>query len=382
VRFRLLLSVAVLLIVPPQAYGARVGLQYGRDADGAGIGYLSYWGDTEAREANQLSVRQDGNEYVFTDEGADIEAYPGCSQEAANIARCGGAGVQYMVEVITWASDDRVDVGPLRDPLRAWGESGDDFIKSESPAPGRSGYGFVYDEIDGGPGDDHLLGGPGSDVISGGKFGGYGCNDPAACGGREAIDGRDGDDVIQDSDAINGTPVDRDVLGGGPGNDTLDYSVRHVGSVRVSLDPASAAWVENEDDISGFEDLIGTSRDDRLTGDGANNTLTGGNGSDLLFGQAGGDALFGGGASPDGLVGGPGADSLYGSAGPDRLRGGPGTDLLRGSDGRDRFHGGGGADEIRAADGIPERVYCGAGSDTVWAGPHDRLIACEHVAGG
>jgi Ca2+-binding RTX toxin-like protein len=282
-----------------------------------------------------------------------------------------------MVEVITWDGDDRIEVGHVRDPLRLWGDSGNDLIASENPTAGRIASALPYDEIDGGPGDDILFGGPGSDVISGGKLGGHFCDNQAACGGRDTIDGRDGDDIIQDSDAVNGTPIDRDVLSGGPGRDTLDYSPRHLGAVQVSLDPAAAA--DNEDDISGFEDLTGGVGSDFLTGDGAENTIIGGLRPDVLLGRAGADDLSGE-SDSDLLEGGRGRDFLRGSTGDDLLRGGRGNDVLRGGDGRDKLHAHNGADVIRAADGDAERVYCGKGRDTVFADPSDHLIGCERIA--
>jgi Ca2+-binding RTX toxin-like protein len=284
-----------------------------------------------------------------------------------------------MVEVITWEGDDRIEVGPARDPLRLWEEGGDDFIASENPTAGREEFRLPYDEIDGGPGDDTLLGGPGSDVISGGKVGGYGCDNPATCGGRDTIDGRDGDDVVQDSDSVNGTPIDRDVLNGGAGRDELDYSPRHIGAVEVSLDPRYANPAEDADVVSGFEDLTGTSGSDHLIGDGAGNTLRGRFGPDVLLGRAGDDVVSGG-SDFDLVEGGRGRDSLGGGLGDDLLRGGLGNDILRGGDGRDRLRAHGGADLIRAAaDGRPDRIYCGDGQDTVSADSTDQLSGCERV---
>jgi Ca2+-binding RTX toxin-like protein len=281
-----------------------------------------------------------------------------------------------MVEVITWDGDDRIEFGPGRDPARLWGDSGNDFIASENPTAGREEFELQYDEIDGGPGDDVLLGGPGSDVISGGKVGGYFCDDQAACGGQDTIDGREGDDVVQDSDSVNGTPIDRDILSGGPGRDTLDYSTRHVAVVQVSLDPRDAD--ENEDVVSAFENLTGTFGGDHLTGNGADNKLVGGSGPDILLGRAGDDVVSGG-TYPDLLEGGSGRDSLRAGPGDDLLRGQRGNDVLRGGDGEDRLFAHAGADVIKAVDDRRDRVYCGDGRDRVVADARDKLFGCERI---
>jgi hypothetical protein len=75
-------------------------------------------------------------------------------------------------------------------------------------------------------------------------------------------------------------------LVGGEATDTLDYSASGFSSVSVdsSLDPETATGFSS---ISGFENIIGTSGGDTLTGSDAENVLTGGSGGDTL---AGGDS--------------------------------------------------------------------------------------------
>ena len=63
------------------------------------------------------------------------------------------------------------------------------------------------------------------------------------------------------------------------------------------------------DAVDGFEDVLGSSRSDRITGDDVANVLVGGRGNDLLVG-AGGDDI---------LIGGRGHDSLVGGSGQDRV---------------------------------------------------------------
>lgn len=393
-RLGLLFAIVVLLTTPASGYGARVGQQTGRDPLSGDFSYLSYWGDTESVEVNELSVRLDGSTYLFTDDGAEVEADFGCSQEADNVARCDLLFGHHEVEVITWSGDDRVEIGPLQDPMRIWSGDGDDFVTSDNPTAAY--YAVPFDDIDGGPGDDRLFGGPGADRISGNKFGDDFCVSRPDCGGSETIDGRAGDDVVEDGDGIDGTPIDRDVLGGGPGRDTLNYNARHAGSVRASLDPASRTQGESEDDITGIEILIGTREDDRLAGDAGANKLIGNLGSDFVLGASGADHLLGadgvdyvsggpgadfvsGGPSDDRVRGGSGRDQLGGGAGDDVLRGGPGDDIVRGGNDRDRFHAGNGDDRLNSNDNFSERVYCGGGNDKVVADAGDRLMGCEDV---
>jgi Tol biopolymer transport system component len=65
-------------------------------------------------------------------------------------------------------------------------------------------------------------------------------------------------------------------------------------------------------------------------------TIQGTANSDQLFGAGGDDTLFGLGG-PDRLVGGPGRDTLNGGGGRDRLFGEAGNDMLRGGGGADTF---------------------------------------------
>jgi dienelactone hydrolase len=97
----------------------------------------------------------------------------------------------------------------------------------------------------------------------------------------------------------------------------------------------------------------------------------GGPGDDTLKGTAAGDALRGRGGS-DRLGGGRARDCLYGGAGSDRLTGGSAKDRLNGRSGNDR---------IRAADGSVDRVRCGRGKhDRARVDRVDRVSGCERVA--
>lgn len=71
------------------------------------------------------------------------------------------------------------------------------------------------------------------------------------------------------------------------------------------------------------------------------------------------------------LVGTDDANHLIGANGPDTITGGGGIDVLEGRDGDDTLH---------ARDGLPDRVRCGAGTDTALVDPFDIVSAtCEVV---
>lgn len=96
--------------------------------------------------------------------------------------------------------------------------------------------------------------------------------------------------------------------------------------------------------------------------------MLGGPGADDIYGEAGADSLAGGdgaddiegGPGDDTLLGGAGGDDLYGQAGSDRLEGGAGDDELTGGSGPDLFVFTAGSDEIE--DFRP-------GEDTILIGP-------------
>lgn len=103
------------------------------------------------------------------------------------------------------------------------------------------------------------------------------------------------------------------VLVGGAGVDTLSYAAGVKATTGVtmnlSLTTVQATGGSGSDRVSGFENLIGSSRADKLTGSNGANVLTGGAGNDTI-------------------AGGGGNDRLVGEAGADRLNGGTGADIF------------------------------------------------------
>jgi len=196
--------------------------------------------------------------------------------------------------------------------------------------------------------------------------------------GGDSLDGGAGDDVLESG-------ADGDRLDGGEGFDTLFYGDSRFG-VTVDLTqeaqdnaddgnpsndedngfivlPASAGGYAANDRIRGVENLEGSGRDDRLTGNDEVNLLLGGDGNDYLSGEADNDTLTGG-AGDDTLTGGAGDDTLTGGAGADIFRyGGEASalgrdfirDFLRGSDRIDLSS----VDANGSEDGNPQFIWRG-----------------------
>ena len=124
-------------------------------------------------------------------------------------------------------------------------------------------------------------------------------------GANDTIIGGGGNDWL-----VGGTGDD-DIDGGLGEYDLADYSntafLETVAAVRVDLGVGSATG-QGTDDISGIEAVMGSSLDDRLTGDAVPNFLFGNDGHDTLDGLAGDDFLDGG-VGPDTASGGDGLDN-------------------------------------------------------------------------
>ena len=306
----------------------------------------------------------------------------------------------------------------------------DGYVKLTDNSPAGDGSTRGNTTIHGGEGDNRLTGGSNADIING-----NGGDDTLSGGnGDDTLDGGAGDDTIEGGEGA-------DTLDGGAGNDTLSYAGSSRGNTTAATDPNPRSGVtvtltgigtdtgENlgthalGDTISGgFENLIGSRYDDRLTGGnsgfvrggsghdwiisgGGQNRVEGGPGRDRLDGSSGGflsyegsgsgvnvdlserststdlsdadEALFGsptlsgvikvsgGDASGDlatgfnNVIGGRGGDTLIGDGNANILRGMGGNDTLTGGDDADTLEGGAGRDTLRG----------GLGDDTLDGGP-------------
>jgi Ca2+-binding RTX toxin-like protein len=120
--------------------------------------------------------------------------------------------------------------------------------------------------------------GSGGDVINAGGGGAVGAAFPQAI----TITGGAGDDTV------SGGSGD-DILVGGVGTDTVDYSA-FSGGVQVNLTTGTATGA-GSDTLATFENIVGGSGNDTLTGDGSANTFTPGAGNDRIHGAGGTDTL-------------------------------------------------------------------------------------------
>ncbi len=146
-------------------------------------------------------------------------------------------------------------------------------------------------------GDDVLRGGAGNDRLFGDR---PELNAGGDAGGHDRISGGDGDDTVDGG-------VGDDTLSGGTGRDTLTFETIEVG---VIVDLVSGiATGQGTDNLRGFENVIGTTNADHITGHGGANLLDGGYGADTLIGGRGNDTLVAGGGG-DSLTGGTGADAF------------------------------------------------------------------------
>lgn len=131
--------------------------------------------------------------------------------------------------------------------------------------------------------------------------------------------------------------------------------------------------------------ILGTSRDDRLTGTSGSDCILGRAGNDKIEGR-GGDDYLSGGADHDTLQDDAGNNYMTGAAGDDTLVDGPGSSLLIGGFGRDQLSSGLGTDRLFGSEdndtlqskGPNALLDGGGGSDVcIDSGPNATVTACE-----
>ncbi len=164
-------------------------------------------------------------------------------------------------------------------------------------------YGDAADNVlNGRDGDDELVGRGGDDTLIGE-------------GGNDQLFGMEDDDIL-----IGGAGT-FDVLDGGEGIDTADYSESAEGIV-IEMAAGNGQGTGGDavnDILLNIENIIGSEESDEIAADEFDNALTGlGN-----------------------------RDDLNGSGGDDVLDGGSAQDMLNGGSGRDRLTGGGAADTFK-----------------------------------
>lgn len=309
--------------------------------------------------------------------------------------------------------------------------------------------GLSSDALYGGDGNDRLIGGPGADALYGGNgvdIADYATSAAAVTVALGSGNGSGGDaqgDMYIGVDAAIGSNLDdtlignaiantfwggagndriggaggndtifggagADILDGGTGIDTLSYAGSAVGvNVDLSVQLGTAHGGEAEgDELSNFENVVGSNGDDHLAGDAFANRLVGGLGADTINGNEGNDGVVGG-AGADTMDGGAGIDTLsydtsttaievnlalgFAAGGDatgdsfvnfERATGGSGNDQLTGNDGDNVLSGGAGADRLDGAGGN-DVVIGGAGGDQMDGGLGlDTLSYQGSTAGG
>ena len=245
------------------------------------------------------------------------------------------AAVTVALDVAGSDGEFRESDSVLNDVERVIGGSGPDTLTGSNPAPGVSGN----NTLTGGNGNDALSGLGGVDTLSGGAQ-----NDTLRGGaGNDTLDG--------------GTTVsDPDSLYGDAGVDVASYATRK-GAVTVTLNDATA-----NDGAPGEGDRVDPATVENLTG------------------GSGGDTLKGAESQNNTLVGGPGADQLFGLGGTDSLDGGAGADLLDGGLGGDTVTYGlrtGTEGVVATLDG----TFTSGGSLDGPTGARDSIIRVENLSG-
>jgi Ca2+-binding RTX toxin-like protein len=381
---------------------------------GAGFDILSYAGSTAG-----VTLTLGANGAQITASGTNSH---GAGDKISNIEAVAGT---FFTDSFTGNNLNNIFDGSLGNDILKGADGNDELIGGDG-----------NDSLDGGNGDDLLKPGDGVDTVTGGagndtvsyddgttagKAGitvtlGLNGAQTTASGGTAAgdkislVENVIGTDDTTNGDTITGNNLDNiingmsggDTLEGGLGNDTLSYEFSEL-SVDVNLlaDTYSGGHAE-DDDASGFENVIGGKADDQITGDGGDNIIEGREGGDVLDGGAngaGGDtvsyrgsnagvtvllsgpAAFGGHAAGDTLSnfeniigsefgdllasallgskisGLGGNDKIIGSADNiDTLLGGDGDDEIIGATSGDTLDGGSGIDTLSYELGLAESV--------------------------
>jgi Ca2+-binding RTX toxin-like protein len=159
----------------------------------------------------------------------------------------------------------------------------------------------------------------------------------------------------------------KDTLAGGLGIDKLDFGAEG-GTQGINVNLKSGVAYDSfgsKDSISGFEIVIGTKFNDKVTGSDNADYLVGGDGNDILKGGKGQDELYGENGN-DSLYGGDGSDALYGGAGDDYINGGAGFDTAV-------YY------EDGSVAGISVDLLKGTAVDGF--GGHDKLVSIESIRG-
>lgn len=236
---------------------------------------------------------------------------------------------------------------------------------------------------------ENAVGGAGNDKIMGNRaandlYGGAGHDQLYGKTGSDNVYGQNGNDKIY-------VAAGNDLYDGGYGDDWVVFN----GDSRFFVDLDHTGPQNTNRGLDTFvdiENIAGSKRSDRFTGNDMDNVIQGNKGHDRLDGGAGDDKLYGathndtlfgregndhlyGGTHNDALYGGQDNDYLYGGDGYDKLFGGLGDDVLRGERGADVLVGGKGRDMLYAGVDVERDVFIFSEVDQSISGPsHDRIF--------
>lgn len=251
----------------------------------------------------------DGNDTLIGGKGNDRYVFTtvsGSATETDTIVELNGGGV------------DLLDFATLTTPVKADLRS-DTNLASHARrviVTGTAGQAANIENVGAGTGDDILLGNDANNFL-GGSIGddvltGFNGNDTLNGGdGNDRLTGGTGNDRATGGkgndtylfNVVGGSGTDTDTVVEQPdeGTDTLDFSgLTTAVSVNLSSDTALGTHLRRTvltgaaGQFANFENAIGGSADDFLTGNAGANVLTGGSGNDRLTGGDGNDRLVGG----------------------------------------------------------------------------------------
>jgi len=286
-----------------------------------------------------------------------------------------------FVDTITGsAGDDWIDVGNLGNDIVNGGghaSNGDtiSFASTSSNVTITLANAADTDATVGGPiatgksikNFENIVGGSGSDTLTGNN-------------GNNTIDGGLGNDSLI----------------GGIGNDTVTY-INSLIAVTVDLALGTATGGLGTDQLTGFENIIGSAYNDSLTGDSGANTIDGGAGNDTLKGGGGADIFIGGDGNDTvsfanygwvnvnlttDTANFSGIENLIGSDGNDTLTGDNANNIIDGGLGSNSLIGGGGSSDTVsfASIGVGVTVNLSAGTAT-GTGVSDTLAGFANIIG-
>ncbi|MCT7953204.1 calcium-binding protein, partial [Ancylothrix sp. C2] len=230
------------------------------------------------------------------------------------------------------------------------------------------------DYLSGGDGGDWIEGGAGKDILQGGQGGDYidgGSEKDLIYGewGKDFIHGGDGDDFIWcgegDDECHGDSGYGHDTIYGEQGNDKL-YGEGGNDFISGGID---------NDEIYGRADndeLYGDDGNDLIEGNIGNDIISGGNGNDAIAGNEDNDIIAGD-AGNDNITGDIGNDSIQGNLGQDIISGGDDQDTIQGNEDNDIISGDNGHDLIEGNTGNDiisggnndDQIFGNAGDDQI-----------------